>query len=667
VLQPMTQRPDLTHSHARLNIELQRCLGALLSGECDEVEFAEAVRGNCSENEFVDAIVIQLRAAPESRPKVMALINRLRSRGEVSLDLVRFLESKIATDQLLETSEDIPVDLKGAVTSSCVALDRSVAAPVGVGRVLRNRYVIEKLLGSGGKGTVFKALDNYRSVLPSTQRYVAIKVLHGMVDGRAAMVESLQQELYCAQMLSHRNIVNVFELDRDGDVDFFTMELLEGELLSSVMARFEARPMCRSHAWAIIRQIASGLAHAHSRDVVHADLKPQNIMITNSGEVRILDFGASRVASKRAPAAREQNAQLSATLAYASCEILSERAADWRDDLYAFACISYELLTGRHPFQRRRATDARDLGIVATRPSGLSQRQWRTFVKGLSWHRAGRSIPVSDWFHRLKADGGEAQALPSPKDLGHASGPAAASFRVPALLTLLAVTAVAWILSARLPPGWKVGDETVAAAAASIVPVGGALASATSEDPSIRDQVLSTASVVPPVRPSRAFGKANSDSNRTRFPPDMNHPIAVAASDYEVRPGEHFAEIRVHRPSGQRGDAGFVWWTEAASAKPGVDYVQQGKVAQSFPRGKGSTSFFVKLIPKTSRTRPEVFYVAISDAAGGPSLGQIVHTAVWLPANEASSRALDVARTVAQTATSSAQTATVAQTIAQAE
>jgi serine/threonine protein kinase len=649
----MTQRP-LTRAHAQLNIELQRCLGALLGGECDEAEFAEAVRGNCSENEFVDAIAIQLRAEPESKPKVMALINRLQSRGEVSLDLVRFLESKIAADQLPQASDDITVDLKGAVTSSCVALDRPPAAPVGVGRVLRKRYVIEKRLGSGGKGTVFKALDSYRSGLPSTQRHVAIKVLHGVVDGRAAMVESLKRELYCAQMLSHRNIVNVFELDRDGDVDFFTMELLEGELLSTVMARFEARPMYRPHAWAIIRQIASGLAHAHSRDVVHADLKPQNIMITDSGEVRILDFGASRVASKRAPAAREQSAQLSATLAYASCEILSERAADWRDDLYAFACISYELLTGRHPFQRRRATDARDLGIVATRPSGLSQRQWRTFVKGLSWHRAGRSIPVSDWFQRLNADGEEAQALPSPRDLGHAIGPAASPFRVPALLTLLAVTAVAWILSVRLAPGGKVGGETAAAATASVAPEG-ALANATSEAPSIRDQLLRTASALPPVGPSQALSKVNSDGSRARFPSDINHPIAVAASDYEVRPGQHYAEIRVRRPSGQRGDAGFVWWTEAASAKPGVDYVQQGKVAHAFPMGKGSTSFFVKLIPKTSRTRPEVFYVAIGEAAGGPSLGQIVHTAVWLPASEGPLRALDAGR--------SPQTATVAQTV----
>jgi len=115
----------------------------------------------------------------------------------------------------------------------------------------------------------------------------------------------------------------------------------------------------------------------------------------------------------------------------------------------------------------------------------------------------------------------------------------------------------------------------------------------------------------------------------------MKHPIAVSASDYQVRPGERFAEIRVHRSPGLSADGPFVWWTEAASAKPGVDYVQQGKVTQSFPKGKSSTSFFVKLLPKASRHRPEVFYVAIRDATGGASLGQVVHTAVWLPSNEA--------------------------------
>src|SRR6202453_2401383 len=171
---------------------------------------------------------------------------------------------------------------------------------IEIGRVLRGRYVLERRLGSGSKGTVFKALDRYRADLPEAQQYVAIKILHAAINdnNREKLLAKLRQEFHCVQMLSHRSIVNVFELDRDGDLDFFTMEYLDGELLSGVMARLHPLPLSRPQAWAIIREIGFGLEHAHARNVVHADLKPHNIMITRSGEVRILGFGASTTASE---------------------------------------------------------------------------------------------------------------------------------------------------------------------------------------------------------------------------------------------------------------------------------------------------------------------------------------------------------------------------------
>jgi hypothetical protein len=107
----------------------------------------------------------------------------------------------------------------------------------------------------------------------------------------------------------------------------------------------------------------------------------------------------------------------------------------------------------------------------------------------------------------------------------------------------------------------------------------------------------------------------------------------VSASNYRVRSGERFAEIRVHRSSRLGSDAPFVWWTEAASAKPGIDYVQQGKAIQSFPKGKSSTSFFVKLVPKSLRSEPQVFYIAIAEAGRGASSGEVARAAVWLPTN----------------------------------
>jgi serine/threonine protein kinase len=126
-------------------------------------------------------------------------------------------------------------------------------------------------------------------------------------------------------------------------------------------------------------------------------------MITSSGEVRILDFGASSALSRLRSSAEDVQKINSTALtpAYACCELLAGAAADPRDDLYALACVSYELLAGQHPFQRRRSTEARDLGMVAERPRGLTRRQWETLAMGLSWDRQNRSISVDDWIARL--------------------------------------------------------------------------------------------------------------------------------------------------------------------------------------------------------------------------------------------------------------------------
>jgi len=277
----------------------------------------------------------------------------------------------------------------------------SAAAVPEVGRVLRNRYILERLLGSGGMGTVFKALDLYRCDLPADNRHVAIKFLNATVN-RPRILSKLRREFHCAQALAHRNIVKVYELDRDGDLEFFTMEYLEGEALSSTLQRSRPFAISSSYAWEIVLGIGEGLVHAHSRNVVHGDLKPQNIMITNSGELRILDFGASH-----GPAPGRSNAnearKVSLTPAYASCELLEGQEADPRDDLYALACVAYEVLAGMHPFQGRRSTEARYQGLTPRWPPGLTRQQWQTLAMGLAWPRSGRSISVRDWVARLDA------------------------------------------------------------------------------------------------------------------------------------------------------------------------------------------------------------------------------------------------------------------------
>jgi serine/threonine protein kinase len=491
---------------------------------------------------------------------------------------------------------------------------------IEIGRVLRGRYVLEKRLGSGSKGTVFKALDRYRADLPEAQQYVAIKILHAAINEniREKLFAKLRQEFHCVQMLSHRNIVNVFELDRDGDVDFFTMEYLDGELLSGVTARLHPLPLSRPQAWAIIREIGSGLEHAHARNVVHADLKPHNIMITRSGEVRILGFGASTVSTM--------------TPAYACCELLEGRPADPRDDIYALACLTYELLAGTHPFQRRRSTEARDLAIVPKRPAELGLRQWRAIVTGLSWHRAGRSVSVRAWIKKLDTERVAVEQLPRSHDLQSApahSRPGAPSFRATALFVVLLITVTFSVFVARLTPNGQRSAGSVAAPVAAPTAMKAGPQEATPVNAPPADAPPATQ---PPQSPVANDGRR--DVNHSKLPTELTDPIVVAANSYRVRSGEHFAEIRVHRSTRLGSDTRFVWWTEAASAKPGVDYVPQEKATQSFPKGKSSTSFFVKLVPNASRAQPEVFYVAIAEAHHTSASGEVTRAAVWLPPND---------------------------------
>ncbi len=200
---------------------------------------------------------------------------------------------------------------------------------VVVGDVLRDRYVIKSVLGLGGTGTVFEAIDRYRLDLPESGQRVAVKVLHSGTPGQSAVLTDLRREFQLLQSLSHPNIVRAHEYDRDGDTAFFTMEYLSGLSLESVLSAHREVVLGRVHALMIIRDVAAALAHAHTRGVVHGDLNPGNIFITNDGEIRVLDFGAAHTPSE-SPTVTESawDATAYATPRYASAQLLGGERAD---------------------------------------------------------------------------------------------------------------------------------------------------------------------------------------------------------------------------------------------------------------------------------------------------------------------------------------------------
>jgi serine/threonine protein kinase len=573
---------------------LYRALRARLNDEISDDQFFSAIRGACGEDEFLDAIALQITSAPELTASLISAMQRPSRRGEVRSSLIRQLHSRIADRLPGNSFDDITIELPDASGSGYLIPARPVPTCIATGTVLCNRYVIEECLGIGGKGTVFKALDRHRSELRGSRQYVALKVLHQASDSRLERLDALEamrRELQSARALSHPNVVKVFDLHRQGGLSFFTMEFLEGELLSSLLTRFRPQRVPRVHAWSIIAQIAAGLQHAHERGIVHADLKPQNILISNSGEVRILDFGASHSLTRKTRAGHVPSAP-TVSLAYASSELLSGSTPEARDDLYALACISYELLSGSHPFNRRSANEARDLGLVAARPQDLSRRQWNQLARGLAWNRAARPMHVSDWLKGLNVQiSGEAPQPPAKMPY----------FRASIAATLLLITGLAWLLFVRVAPGGKVVGEAIRPLSA--------VAPESSADPPI---VLSAAQPDTP--------QVNADAGAISPPPPR---VAVRA---------RFAEIRVRRPASVSGNAPFVWWTEGASARPGIDYMNQSKATQFFPAGRNSASVFVKLLPRPSGSSSGVFYIAVAERADQDPQ-HVTHTAVRLPSN----------------------------------
>jgi serine/threonine protein kinase len=289
----------------------------------------------------------------------------------------------------------------------------SSPAPTGpTSDVLRERYELISILGRGSTGTVYKAVDRHRAHLTPAARCVAVKVLKLNYKDRPDELGQLEREFHQAQSLSHPNVVSVFDLDRDGDVYFIVMELLEGELLADILKRLDGQPMARQFALGIISSVGAALSHAHRRDVVHADLKPRNIMITASGEVRVLDFGFARERPLELHSAPGLHDSPIAAPAYASVERVNGSEPHPSDDVYSLACVAYELLSGRHPFGGRSAPLARAHGRTPQRIPGLSGKQQQVLQRALMWTRGERRIDIVELLSGLGCGDAPGQLVP---------------------------------------------------------------------------------------------------------------------------------------------------------------------------------------------------------------------------------------------------------------
>lgn len=280
---------------------------------------------------------------------------------------------------------------------------------VSVGDVINGRFILEEEVGRGGMSQVFRATDKRRLEARSRDPVVALKIMtvQGIDPGTAFV--AMQREAQKSQQLNHPNILRVNDFDRDGSVVYTTMEFLHGESLQQKIARAAPVSVPLDEAVEMIDAMADAMAYAHENKIIHADFKPSNVFVTGQGVVKVIDFGIARAI--QAPdmpdderTVFDPRAALGAlTPAYASPEMLEDLDPDPRDDVYSLGCVAYELITGRHPFSKLRATDARDGGHPLKRPDSLTEPQWQALRHTLEFDRERRTHSVRTFleeFHR---------------------------------------------------------------------------------------------------------------------------------------------------------------------------------------------------------------------------------------------------------------------------
>ncbi|MEB2650186.1 serine/threonine-protein kinase [Pseudomonas siliginis] len=282
--------------------------------------------------------------------------------------------------------------------------------------VLAGRYHLERLLGAGGMGAVYRARDLLHEQFGDPDPYIALKILSEEFAESPDASALLYSEFALTRRLRHDNVVraHTFEVDTDCQRAFITMEYMRGLTLDKLLCE---RPL--GLPWKELRDIVlpllDTLAYAHRRGVLHGDLKPSNVMLSEDG-LRLFDFGLGQAEEGTLPGlphlSRERfNAW---TPGYAAPELLEGQPLSASADVYGVACVIYELAGGKHPFRRLPSTQARDehLERELRAPANLPQHGWHALRTALSFNPAERTITAqqlrdalgatSSWLQRLR-------------------------------------------------------------------------------------------------------------------------------------------------------------------------------------------------------------------------------------------------------------------------
>lgn len=278
-----------------------------------------------------------------------------------------------------------------------------------VGSVLRDRFLLQERVAGGSMGVVYKALDRRIAEADGIDPWVAIKVLSPKLSRNAHALRALQQEAAKGRCLSHPNIVRFIDLDRDDDIYFIVMEWLEGRSLAAILDDDRQRDLDLATSLDIVRQVGRALDYAHRCGVVHADVKPANVMILPSGQVKLFDFGIARIKQQQPQGRRDFDPGVlgAVTPAYSSMQVLTGEDPQPADDVFSLGCLMYRLVAGHRVFGPRNAAEAAEQGMEPQRPHGLNDSQWRALKKSLAYSRVSRFATPAAFLEALDAEESE--------------------------------------------------------------------------------------------------------------------------------------------------------------------------------------------------------------------------------------------------------------------
>ena len=310
------------------------------------------------------------------------------------------------------------------------------------GETLAGRYFVIGKVDHCGMGLVYKALDRRREKAGMPVPWVALKLARPAAGKNSGTSSYLRQEFLKLSQLSHANIVSVFDFDNDNGLDFLVMEWLEGQTLASLLTNITSKRIALDKAGDIVRSIGNALAHAHALGIVHGDVKPSNIFVTENRVVKLLDFGSSG----QTPAGGDSESNW-ATRAYASCGVLGGRVPRPHDDVYALGVTAYCLLSGERPFGELDAAEAKEQGLEPQPLPADAQDCWPAVHHALQFDAPDRPVNADEFLLEFTDPPAGITAPPERNQLEHIAYGAVA--------VALLIALVAWTVGSLggTPPG----------------------------------------------------------------------------------------------------------------------------------------------------------------------------------------------------------------------